>query len=374
MHEVHVGVLLLNRKCRFLPRKSEAIVHAARIEGKDQFRPRSKQPYCTRTGQSDKFLWQFSSSTVAAAQRFISMVEASVLAEHGQLTGRDFRTGVNLFGYVVKVQDTTRERKLEAMLKRRLQAQYMVGCPFNSYPNLSSSESFAQRTGLPLGGLDVVDDVDDSLGPAAAHTLDGCIEYCIRLEVDAAATATEMKKTSAADVLKMLDQHLGQAWTTDYIGTGEVTTKFINDRVRQRLRDLTGKGSNVKTETMLRALHTKWKTSRHPRFFRGQRVLARAQDQELAKVNAEYTSNAGEKDWYPARVIGVGSVENTFELLYDEQVGGKLDRHQRVFPYLAKNPSNASKAFREGKQLGTGLKMIQEANGEFTWDSVLLTQ
>eukprot|EP01052_Picozoa_sp_SAG31_P009728 SAG31_NODE_518_length_14674_cov_39.604803_4_plen_132_part_00 len=117
------------------------------------------------------------------------------------------------------------------------------------------------------------------------------------------------------------------------------------------------------------ALFKAWKGCRHPRFFRGQRVLSRAQDQREAKINKEYTAAEGERDWYPARVIGEGSVENTFELLYDEQVGGKLDRHQRVFPYLAKG--NPSKAFREGKQLGTGLKMIKEPSGEFTWDSSL---
>ena len=99
-------------------------------------------------------------------------------------------------------------------------------------------------------------------------------------------------------------------------------------------------------------------------------MLARAQDQERAAVNREYTAATGEKDWYAARVIGEGSVPNTYELLYDDVVGGKLDRHPRVFPFLAKG-GNPSKAFREGKVLGTGLCMIREPENEFSWNSKL---
>ena len=120
----------------------------------------------------------------------------------------------------------------------------------------------------------------------------------------------------------------------------------------------------------MKSLWSKYHKDRHPRFFRGQRVLSRAQDQERAKVNAEYTSEAGEKDWYAARVIGEGSTANTFELLYDDTVGGHLDRHPRVFPFLSKGMP--SKKFREGKQLGQGLKMIREPSNEFTWNSPLV--
>ena len=98
--------------------------------------------------------------------------------------------------------------------------------------------------------------------------------------------------------------------------------------------------------------------------------MARAQEQERAAINKDYTAARGEKDWYPGRIIGEGSVTNSFEILYDEQVNGKLDRHPRVFPFLAKGMP--SKKFRDGKELGHGVKMIREPENEFTWNSPLV--
>ena len=111
---------------------------------------------------------------------------------------------------------------------------------------------------------------------------------------------------------------------------------------------------------------------RHPRFFRGQRVLAFAQHPTQAKRTdaKEYKDKE-----FDARIVGPGSKPLTYEVVYDgldddgssDEEGD--DSFPHVFPFL---PANGEKKALKFKALGTGMQMIRVPDGECTWDGPLV--
>ena len=209
------------------------------------------------------------------------------------------------------------------------------------------------------------------------------IDYMLNAAIRASTTMAEFtsKLPAAGAIFDMIELHSGPAWTLDFIGdkNDPAVVAAISNQVTMQMRKVTGR-PKAKVETVLNAIYKKWKSSRDPRFFRNQRVLAQAQHPTRAAVNKQYKSTTGKKDWYPGRIIGVGQLPNTYEILFDEKIviknkkgeveGEVTDRHERVFPFL--DGQKPSQAFLEGQELGRGTQMIREPPNRFTWNSVIV--
>ena len=227
------------------------------------------------------------------------------------------------------------------------------------------------KAGLLGCGIDLFSAAwDDSVRFRAALTLDQAIDHLLakgvaqnRVQENFVANGLPHVDT----IFELLIQNLGEAWTATYIGdaTAAADRDRIETRVLDRMRTVLNKTRATEQNSLLKGIHTLWKGSRHPRFFRGQRVMAKVLSQNSARFNPDYKGQE-----FAARIIGAGVIPNTYEVIYDARLeDGSQDRHTRVFPFL--DGTAPSRDFRLGKALGGGQRVLREPTNDFAWDSGL---
>eukprot|EP01047_Picozoa_sp_COSAG01_P087783 COSAG01_NODE_20354_length_958_cov_1.295693_1_plen_222_part_00 len=214
----------------------------------------------------------------------------------------------------------------------------------------------------------------------SALTLDQCIDYLLTAAMDRAVSKADFASSTATAVtgeavLAELRPSLGDKWVSNFASDGV----DIDARVLERMRWWLGKKptSTLTAEALRGQLWTAWTEQgrsltggrgvrRNPRFWRGKRVDVRPQSQTESKLNPDYRTQ-----WYPARIIGIGSLPNTFEVLFDQPLeNDRHDRHARVFPFLDRGNSAS---FRAGQVLGNGTVTIREPTDAFAHDTVRTT-
>ena len=140
----------------------------------------------------------------------------------------------------------------------------------------------------------------------------------------------------------------------------------VGKAILDRLRHLHQKSGRTMEATLKKLTFDMWKAKGErwliSRFFRGQRVLARAQVSEN-----EARLDDKEKAEYQARIVGPGMRPLTFELTRPDVPKSKA-RNRSAFPFF--NVGNDAD-FRFGKTLGNGIRTIRPAVGDFTWNSKL---
>jgi hypothetical protein len=206
--------------------------------------------------------------------------------------------------------------------------------------------------------------------PLVAMTMEGAVDYilaCVLREADSKKDfePAAVRALSGEAVFELLLSNLGTKWTHTYVGaSAAIAASRISTFTLTVLRRRFNKPNN-RLKSLCGLVYDQWaEWKRHPRFFRGQRVLARSQHRERAEANDEYDG------WFAGRIIGVGRVPNSYEILFDElNEDGDEDRHYQTFPFL---DSKNDKAFLMGKRLGNHPNpMIKVPVGDMEWDSVI---
>jgi len=169
--------------------------------------------------------------------------------------------------------------------------------------------------------------------PLAAETLCGIVSHIVSRDVAAANAAADLTlpPVPAASVLALAKQHLGDGWVKSFAPPETVLTALITGQLRKEANQRSGREDNI-----VKKLFKQWKgsggaptmpdglTEAAPRYFRGQRVLAK-----YLNASQQLDANVG-FEWFAVRVLGSGNLPHTYRVIYD------VDQyeHLRTPPYI----------------------------------------